>query len=311
MSKELVLKSLDEAIKKGVNASTLVGFEKAFELAEATKNLEAALTPEYMNPIMGLAGSRLGFKTDKDSSGGYQLKIVKSCLIEAVLTGVNVVGNQFNIIAGNCYITKEGFGYLLKNIDGLKYSIIPGLPRLNKESTSGAIEMLINWEYRGVKDEKKIEFGVKVNKFMGIDGVVGKATRKARKWLYEAVTGLEIGDGDVQDIDHVEMGSNIKIKGEKESLTELEFDDLIKSLLAYEISLSAALQKYKGFDFSEEQKAKIKEAGSITEKKLIDIVNLIIAEKKELIHFKEFYLNDEQFKIVEDAVIDNAMQNEK
>lgn len=219
MSKELALKPLNDAIKAGLNAVNLEGFEKAFVLADASKKLDSALTVEYMNPIMELAGSKLGFKTDKDTSGGYDMKTVKRCLIEAVLTGVNVVGNQFNIIAGNCYITKEGFGYLLKNIPGLSYSIIPELPRINSENTSAAIKMIISWTIEGAKDTETIDLAIRMNKFMGIDAVIGKATRKARKWLYEKITGSELGDGDVQDIDYSEVSSKTPTPKKKELLT--------------------------------------------------------------------------------------------
>ncbi|MFK5282891.1 hypothetical protein ACI3PL_25325, partial [Lacticaseibacillus paracasei] len=80
---------------------------------------------------MALQGNRLGFKTDKDKSGGYPESVVKNCLIEAVLLGIQPTGNQFNIIAGNMYPTKEGCGYLLNNFKGLSYNLVCSLPRIN------------------------------------------------------------------------------------------------------------------------------------------------------------------------------------
>ena len=145
---EIVLR-LNENIQLGLSANKLKGFEKAYVLADATNKLQTLLTPDFMKPIMALQGNKLGFKTDKDAEKGYSESIVKNCIIEAVLTGVQPVGNQFNIISGNCYITKEGFKYLLDNYEGLSYEIIPKLPRINSDNTSAAIVMIIGWSLNG------------------------------------------------------------------------------------------------------------------------------------------------------------------
>ena len=111
------------------------------------------------------------------------------------------VNNQFNIIAGNCYITKEGFGFLLANYRGLSYEIIPLLPRISNDNQSAAIKMQINWSLNGGETkQREIEFPIKMNQYMGIDAVIGKATRKARAWLYNSISGLEVSDGDIQDV---------------------------------------------------------------------------------------------------------------
>lgn len=202
---------LNDSVFSVIGAEHLKGFEKAYLIAIAAGELKNALTAEYMKPIMELQGNKLGFKTDKDNNGGYPESVVKNCLIEAVLTGVQPFGNQFNIIASNCYITKEGFGYLLKNIKGLQYEIIPSLPRINDKSA--AIVMVIKWSIYG-NDPRKIELDIpiKVNNFMGTDAVIGKANRKARAWLYNTITGTEITDGDIADLDK----PNIKLQVNKE-----------------------------------------------------------------------------------------------
>jgi hypothetical protein len=114
---------------------------------------------------------------------------------------VQPFGNQFNIIAGNCYITKEGFGYLLKNYGGLSYKIIPTLPRINGDKSSAAIVMKIEWTLNGVKQTEDLDIPVKMNAYMGTDAVIGKATRKARAWLFNTINDSEIADGDVTDTD--------------------------------------------------------------------------------------------------------------
>jgi len=191
--------NLNKSVVSVTGSKNLLGFEKAYAIAIAAGELKSALTSEFMKPIMDLQGNRLGFKTDKDNASGYPEAIVKNCLIEAVLTGVQPFGNQFNIIAGNCYITKEGFGYLLKNTEGLSYEIIPQLPRIKDQS--GAVVMKIEWTYNGIKNTREIDFAIKVNNYMGTDAVIGKATRKARAWLFNTINGTEIADGDISDLD--------------------------------------------------------------------------------------------------------------
>ena len=224
-SNEVIIK-LNDAVALGLNASVAQGFEKAFLMANATKELKLLLDENYMKPIMFLQGNKLGFKTDKDRDGGYSLEAVKNCLIEAVLTGVQPVGNQFNIIAGNCYITKEGFGYLLANFNGLAYEIIPRLPNISSDGKSANIIMVISWQLNGgEKKQREIEFPIKVNSFMGSDAVIGKATRKARAWLYNSITGLEIGDGDIQDVSFEDVSKKASNTAKVASLIGTEQTD--------------------------------------------------------------------------------------
>jgi hypothetical protein len=209
MSKEIatvykeISEKLDSNVIKVIGSKALQGFEKAFIVASATAELKKLLTTEYMKPIMDLQGSKLGFKTDRDDKGGYSMDVVRNCLIEAVLTGVQPVNNQFNIIAGNCYITKEGFGYLLKNTSGLSYEVIPALPRINADKTSAAVSMKISWSFnKGAQELRDIELPIKMNAYMGADAVIGKANRKARAWLFNTINDCEIADGDISDIEH-------------------------------------------------------------------------------------------------------------
>jgi hypothetical protein len=211
-----VIQKLNTSVSSVLSASDIVGFERAYLVAQAAGELQALLTAEYMKPIMALQGNRLGFKTDKDTAAGYPEATVKNCLIEAVLMGVQPCGNQFNIIAGNCYLTKEGVGYLLKNIEGLSYDIVFQLPRVSNDRSSAAIEANLEWTINGVKKTKTLPIPVKMNAQMGTDAVIGKATRKARKWLYDTITGSELPEGDAQDVEVLSTKINKPTGEEKE-----------------------------------------------------------------------------------------------
>lgn len=211
-------KKLNEQVDLVFKDSALAGFERAFVVASVAKEIKEMLTPQYMAPIMSLQGSKIGFRTDKDASGGYKEDVVKSCLIEAVITGVQPIGNHFNIIAGNCYITKEGFKYLLDNkIPGLRWEIICELPRIKEGSA--AVVANITWTINGKESSRQIDFPIKVNSAMGADAVIGKATRKARAWLYNTVSGRqEIPDGDIQDVEAKVVSTTINKSEERITL---------------------------------------------------------------------------------------------
>lgn len=194
-----VIESLDSAVEKGMAAQNMGGkMSRALAVADAVQDLRVALdTPGVMDAVMALQGSALGYRTDKDGQGGYPANVVKDALLEAMMAGCYPVGNEFNIIAGRAYITKEGMGRKLSGIHGLGYSITPGVPKM---AGSGAIQpMDVSWSYNGEKGEKSLDVCVRVNKGMGADAIVGKATRKARAWLFQHITGQEVPDGEISD----------------------------------------------------------------------------------------------------------------
>lgn len=233
MPTEEVAQRLQDVVLSVTGTEGLNGFKKAYMMAEGIQKLKDLLTPQYMAPIMQLQGSKLGFRTDKDKNQdgspglGYSMEIVKDCIIEAVLNGLQVTGNQFNIIAGNMYPTKEGTGYILNNFKGLKYQLVCSLPRTNNDNTSAAVEVTIKWTLRGESFEEVVPIPIKINKFMGVDAIIGKATRKGRAWLISRITGSEITDGDVEDATHTVV-QNDKTKVSDEEIEAQRWMALIK-----------------------------------------------------------------------------------
>ena len=191
---------LNSAVITVLNSETIKGFERAYTMAAAIKKLSLALTPEYMEPIMALQGNRLGFKTDKDKDGGYKEDIVKKCLIEAVLFGLQPTGNEFNIIAGNMYATKEGLGSLLKKFNGLSYELLPGAVNMNAGKDTAEATMTVKWMLNNAPQQRELKFAIKSNAYATPDAIIGKATRKARKWLHDTINGFEIPEGDASDV---------------------------------------------------------------------------------------------------------------
>ena len=181
-----------------VKADTSRQFSQAIKQANGIILLRNALTSEIMDTIMQLQGSPLGFKTDKDSAGGYPEKVVKECVIEAIMRGVHLIGNEFNILAGRCYITKEGCGTLLDKIPGLRYMITPGIPKIVSSGAEAPVK--VEWRLNsGETQVRDLVFPIRVNQGMGADAINGKATRKARAWLISQITGFEIEDGEAEE----------------------------------------------------------------------------------------------------------------
>lgn len=193
---ETTITALDNAVKSGAISAVGDGFARTFATANAIHTLRALLTPDVMKNIMELQNSPLGFMTDRKDAP-YSVAVVSDCIIEATLNGVSPFGNEFNIISSRCYITKNGMKHKLRDVPGLSYTITPGIPRM---AGDGAIvAMSIEWTLNGKSDKKEINFAIRVNKGMGADAIIGKATRKASAWLFEAVTGTTINEGEADD----------------------------------------------------------------------------------------------------------------
>lgn len=222
-----VEKSASTAIEKATNEITkaletcsvehikaLPTMQKAIMLAQGVQAMRAALTDEVVNRLfMPLQGTRLGFRTDKDTGDGYPITVVRECLIEAMIRGFQPVGNEFNIIAGNAYFTKEGFERKLSELEGLTdLAFHPGVPVL--KDGGALVPYRVTYCYNGVAGEVKRDLvqaedksvsdqriPVKVNNGMGADGIMGKAKRKLMAQLYDKLTGSKMStpEGDVVD----------------------------------------------------------------------------------------------------------------
>jgi hypothetical protein len=185
----------------------------AFERAEALGTMRRMLTDEIMQPIMALQGSRLGFRTDRDKEPdregkkGYPLAVVRDCMIEGILLGARPCGNEINIIAGNCYLTREFFTRVLREWPGLTDLVIEYAPPAN--GPYGAmVDCKATWKIDGKSDAmlcQKTDEGdnrivVRVNAGMGADAIFGKADRKLKAKIWQKLTGSESNvDGDVDD----------------------------------------------------------------------------------------------------------------
>ena len=209
---------LDE-IQAIVTATNLVGggaeesIKSAFQVAEATTRVRELITPEMMQSVMSMQGTILGFKTDKDrkqdgSKGpGYPMDVVKECFLAMAFYGLQPVNNQWNIIAGNPYIAKNGMRKMMDDMPGLsEFAPVYGVPKVGNGSVT--TECKATWVYNGEKQgigyDDPCIIPVNPNNGTAVDAVLGKVERKFRKRVIEQISGCtSIPDGEAEVVREV------------------------------------------------------------------------------------------------------------
>jgi hypothetical protein len=188
--------------------------EKATLMARGLNRLRDCITPAMMNEVMQLMNSPLGFMTDKGTPRArdkdrdpYPVAVVKECLIEALLHGLHIAGNEWNILAGRCYVTLNGWKRKFETLPGITdVNESPGMPRVADGQT--AVRVALSWKLDGVlnmlrdqKGEPGRVFPIIVTGYSSADQTIGKARRKAYKAAYEKATGsvCTAEEGDVSD----------------------------------------------------------------------------------------------------------------
>lgn len=178
----------------------------AIDLAQGIDELRRLFSrPEIKARIQSLQDTALGFRTDRDPNiinrktnqpnKPYDYEIVKDAVIEALLRGLQLVGNQFNIIAGRFYCTKEGFESLIRlqsEVTNFKLSI--GVP----QSKNGGVVVACSatWKQNGESSDLQAEIPVKATDSSTADQLIGKATRKFLSRCYQQMTGNSVPDGE-------------------------------------------------------------------------------------------------------------------
>lgn len=191
------------ACKKAGELQLADNVEYVFAASAAVQTLRTILTKEVVETyFMPLMGTRIGFLTDRDKADKdgkkpvpYSWEIVRDCVIDGACKGLAPIQNQMNIIAGNMYPTKEGFTHLLKKI-GVKHIINKGPDTSAPNASTATISCKIFYEYKGQKGDYTIVCTPKKNSYSSLDQLQGKAERKAKKHLYEYLTGIDLGDAD-------------------------------------------------------------------------------------------------------------------
>lgn len=208
------------ACKDAASLQIVNNFGAAFTAVNVIALLREALTDEVMNKVfIPLMNTKVGFLTDRNgrpNSRGevkptYNVAIVRDAIIDAVSIGLLPTGNQFNIISERMYPTKEGYTALLRKL-GVKYFIDVSY---DKSQTQGFAEIpcKISYEHNGEKNAFSVVATVKKDSYSSADQLRGKAERRAKKALYEYITGCDFGDAD-ENSSHVEDANYTDVTNE-------------------------------------------------------------------------------------------------
>lgn len=178
---------------------------KAMQLARGC-TVVMKVVGEALPYIRPLAGSPLGFRTDKDAGPGggstYSDEVIQVACTEAVLRGLNWTGNEFNIISGRLYVTREGYTRLVSELEGLTdLALRPGVPKMMQ--TGAEVPYSATWKINGKQYSMETVIPVRLNTGMGADGALGKAQRKMLARIHAQVTGStqSLDDGSYDAID--------------------------------------------------------------------------------------------------------------
>ena len=171
--------------------------EGMLKMATGIKLIRQLIPVAAMQDVMELQGTALGFRTDKDQHDDpkqrkYPVEVVRDCVIEAMIRGLRPIGNEFNIIAGGFYATKNGLARLVKEFRGLTdLKMVPDVPQTTQNGEGAVLKMKASWRLNGAPNELTLAIPIRLNRRMGVDAILGKGKRKMLAAIYEVLTGSE------------------------------------------------------------------------------------------------------------------------
>lgn len=205
--------ALDEANTRAIaafaGASNGGGIMAALDVAKGIEDLRVLFDqPEIRARVVALQDTPLGFRTDRDPkvknrktgepNTPYSYEVVKDAAIEAGLRGLQLVGNQFNIIAGRFYGTKEGLEFLIRKMPAVTdFRPVVGVPAVKPGGV--LIDCEATWQQGGKPMAVKVTIPIKSDDFSSADQLIGKATRKLLARCYSIMTGNTMPEGEAGD----------------------------------------------------------------------------------------------------------------
>jgi len=211
-------KIVDECVPMVLNQKP--SFTETLVLAEGISNLRQIILHDegIKKTVESMQDTKLGFITDRSpkaietskiKDGGkweikpYPYSVIAECLIEGMLNGYRMTGNEINIISGGFYAAKNGkYRMIVEHPEVTDFDFTTTSPmfstetRFNKAQDVAKVQCFASWKQEGVlrsmgissKDggkEDKLIFTIPCWKSTGDDAILGKAISKlfSRVWL--------------------------------------------------------------------------------------------------------------------------------
>ena len=215
---------IDDSINQ-LMTSKLAGFALSIARANVASIIRESLSDDMMKGVFDMENKKYGFLTDKTGTEKYTKEVIKDCFIEASMKGVEPTGNQFNIISGKCYVTKEGCREILKK-NKVQYELFPSF---SKKIENGGTVLPVRVEW--VNDLGKKEFRELILSVQGHDKVSeaarkGMAERDAMAWLIDHLTNNPVSVGEVEP-KIVEGGYAEEVKTETKEYIKSDENDSV------------------------------------------------------------------------------------
>jgi hypothetical protein len=189
------------------------GIANSFVLAKGMYQLKEILLNDtnLRKTIEYMQDSNIGFMTDRSPAiiekakaknrtiKPYTYLEISDCVLTALLFGYNLFGKEFYVIGGNFYASQYGkYRHIMENkyITDFSYANSPPIFKTEMRKEKGKaisiqyaeVECFASWNREGKTfylgkhpDNKKFDplvFKIKVDAYMGDDGVIGKALSK-------------------------------------------------------------------------------------------------------------------------------------
>lgn len=207
-------------------SQNLTEYERSIAYGHYLTEIKNQIAGRPLEIIKSLMNTGIGFKTDRPnekSNSVYPDEVIKNCVVQAIMHGLRIHGNEFNILGGNFYATKEGLDRIVHNNPLLEEKVKEKVKTFQQSDKTGIWGFTFEYSYK-LKGESKVteEVTVYVKGKMGnydipFDAVMGKAKRKLYKTIYNEMTqGFKLEDAD--DVDEIETE---KISAEKSKISQL------------------------------------------------------------------------------------------
>jgi hypothetical protein len=207
------------------------GMRLTLAKSTAIATIEEALTDELLRrSVLPLMGKKFGFRTDRDLEGKpYPLTTIRSCVCEVLLAGGRIDGNEFNVISGQAYFTKEFWKRKveeLEDVSNVEIKIgeveIKQRKGFSRDGQDAYVEVIARWRVKRTPQEwkKTIERSdgrefdnrvvVPMNNRMGRDAIIGKAEARTYKAIYTLSGGAYLdatADGEEPPEDAIDVES--------------------------------------------------------------------------------------------------------
>ncbi len=217
MGKELVMSETLKAA--GEELAAYIGYnpmEPVFHKANVVLAVRKFLgVEEVRKKVMALQGTEAGFLTDMDEKGGYDEKTTANAVTVAMVSGFNLVNNEFNIIAGKFYGAKNGYKRKCREFEDAKFKAVhvgdPDNGEIIETPTTVIIPMSISYTILNKETQqkvtktmkKRIQFTKKSRDT--VDAWLGKGAKRLYQRLLSEMSGMEFdfdepaGDGVFKD----------------------------------------------------------------------------------------------------------------